>query len=81
MEGLGQSSEAWARHLSELVHHLEDVARAQGRDLDIPEPLFFADLLGILRNLEVAPAEFFRATDLGDQLGCSLPGGPGCLGS
>lgn len=60
MEGLGQSNETWARHLSELVHHLEDVARAHGRDVDIPEPLFFADLLGILRNLEVAPAEFFR---------------------
>ncbi len=52
--------EAWAAwHLSELVGHLEGVARAKGRDVDIPDPLSFTALLRILGNLEVEPAEFF----------------------
>jgi hypothetical protein len=50
---------AVARHLSELVRHLETVARTKGRAVDLPEPLFVADLLRLLRDLEVEPAEFF----------------------
>jgi len=51
-------STAW--HLSQLVRHLEDVASVEGRDVDIPDPLFFRDLLEILIDLDTSPADFFR---------------------
>ncbi len=47
-------------HLSELVRHLENVAQAKGLDVDIPDPLFFVDLLRILSQLGIKPAKFFH---------------------
>ncbi len=52
-----ETRSAW--HLRELVAELADVARAKGRQLEIPDPLFFRDVLEALVDLEVAPAEFF----------------------
>jgi hypothetical protein len=39
---------AW--HIRELVAELQAVARAKGRELEIPDPLFFRDLLEVPRR-------------------------------
>jgi hypothetical protein len=56
--GAIRSRSAW--YLSELVRHLEEVVQSTGRAVDIPEPLFFADLLRILHDLGIEPAVFFH---------------------
>jgi hypothetical protein len=43
----------------ELVAELRDVARSKGREIEVPEPFFFRDLLETLGDLEVSPADFF----------------------
>jgi hypothetical protein len=48
---------AW--HLRELVAELRAVARSKGREFEIPDPLFFRDVLEALADLDVSPADFF----------------------
>jgi hypothetical protein len=46
-------------HLRELVSELRTVARSRDREIEIPDPLFFRDLLEALVSLEVSPSDFF----------------------